>query len=40
MRARYGRERKQEALRRIIETAGRRFKNDGIDGSGIAALMA
>ena len=38
--ARYGRERKQETRRRIIETAGRRFKSDGIDGSGIAALMA
>ena len=25
---------------RIIEAAGRRFKTDGIDGSGIAALMA
>jgi len=37
---RYGRERKQETRRRIIETAGRRFKTDGIDGSGIAALMA
>lgn len=37
---RYGRERKQETRRRIIETAGRRFKSDGIDGSGIAALMA
>jgi TetR/AcrR family transcriptional regulator, transcriptional repressor for nem operon len=37
---RYGRERKQATRRRIIETAGRRFKADGIDGSGIAALMA
>jgi TetR/AcrR family transcriptional regulator, transcriptional repressor for nem operon len=37
---RYGRERKQETRRRIIEAAGRRFKADGIDGSGIAALMA
>jgi AcrR family transcriptional regulator len=37
---RYGRERKQVTRRRIIETAGRRFKADGIDGSGIAALMA
>ena len=24
---------------RIIEAAGRRFNSDGIDGSGIAALM-
>jgi TetR/AcrR family transcriptional regulator, transcriptional repressor for nem operon len=37
---RYGPERKQETRRRIIEAAGRRFKADGIDGSGIAALMA
>jgi TetR/AcrR family transcriptional repressor of nem operon len=37
---RYGRERKQATRQRIIETAGRRFKTDGIDGSGIAALMA
>jgi TetR/AcrR family transcriptional repressor of nem operon len=37
---RYGRERKQATRRRIIETAGRRFKADGIDGSGVAALMA
>ena len=37
---RYGRERKQATRRRIIETAGRRFKADGINGSGIAALMA
>jgi TetR/AcrR family transcriptional regulator, transcriptional repressor for nem operon len=37
---RYGREHKQVTRRRIIEAAGRRFKADGIDGSGIAALMA
>ena len=30
----------QETRQRIIETAGRRFKRDGIDGSGIATLMA
>jgi TetR/AcrR family transcriptional regulator, transcriptional repressor for nem operon len=36
---RYGKEHKQETRQRIIETAGRRFKRDGIDGSGIAALM-
>ncbi|WP_416219859.1 TetR/AcrR family transcriptional regulator [Frankia sp. Cas4] len=35
-----GRERKQMTRRRIIEAAGCRFKTDGIDGSGIAALMA
>jgi TetR/AcrR family transcriptional regulator, transcriptional repressor for nem operon len=38
--ARYGKEHKQETRRRIIETAGRRLKRDGIDGSGIATLMA
>jgi TetR/AcrR family transcriptional regulator, transcriptional repressor for nem operon len=37
---RYGTEHKQATRRRIIETAGRRLKRDGIDGSGIAALMA
>ncbi len=37
-----GAERRQATRRRIIETAGRRFKRDGIDGidgSGIATLM-
>ena len=38
--ARYGAEHKSETRQRIIETAGRRLKQDGIDGSGIAALMA
>jgi TetR/AcrR family transcriptional regulator, transcriptional repressor for nem operon len=38
--ARYGKEHKQATRRRIIETAGRRLKRDGIDGSGIATLMA
>jgi TetR/AcrR family transcriptional regulator, transcriptional repressor for nem operon len=37
--ARYDVEHKAETRRRIIETAGRRLKQDGIDGSGIAALM-
>jgi TetR/AcrR family transcriptional repressor of nem operon len=37
--ARYGKEHKEATRRRIIETAGRRFKQDGIDGSGIATLM-
>jgi AcrR family transcriptional regulator len=37
--ARYGKEHKQATRRRIIETAGRRLKQDGIDGSGIATLM-
>ena len=38
--ARYGKEHKQASRRRIVEAAGRRFKRDGIDGSGIASLMA
>jgi AcrR family transcriptional regulator len=38
--ARYGKEHKQATRQRIIETSGRRFKRDGIDGSGIATLMA
>lgn len=38
--ARYGKEHKQATRRRIIDTAGRRLKRDGIDGSGVAALMA
>ncbi|MEU0031112.1 TetR/AcrR family transcriptional regulator [Streptomyces sp. NPDC006335] len=36
---RYGKEHKAETRRRIIETAGRRFKQDGIDGSGVSTLM-
>lgn len=38
--ARYGVERKAETRRRIIEAAGRRLKQDGIDGSGIATVMS
>jgi len=38
--ARYGTEHKEATRQRIIESAGRRLKRDGIDGSGIAALMA
>jgi TetR/AcrR family transcriptional repressor of nem operon len=38
--ARYGKEHKQATRQRIIESAGRRLKRDGIDGSGIATLMA
>jgi TetR/AcrR family transcriptional regulator, transcriptional repressor for nem operon len=38
--ARYGAEHKRATRQRMIETAGRRFKSDGIDGSGIAALVA
>jgi TetR/AcrR family transcriptional repressor of nem operon len=37
---RYGKEHKEATRRRIIETAGRRLKRDGIDGSGVATLMA
>lgn len=38
--ARYDREHKDATRRRIIERAGRRFKRDGVDRSGIATLMA
>ncbi len=37
---RYGSEHKRETRRRIIASAGSRLKRDGIDGSGIASLMA
>ncbi|WP_406335795.1 TetR/AcrR family transcriptional regulator [Streptomyces sp. NBC_00203] len=36
---RYRNEHKQATRQRIIETAGRRFKRDGIDASGISTLM-
>ena len=38
--ARYGKDQKQVTRQRIIDASGRRFKRDGIDGSGIAALMS
>jgi len=38
--ARYDQAHKESTRRRIIETAGRLFKRDGINGTGIAALMA
>jgi TetR/AcrR family transcriptional repressor of nem operon len=38
--ARYDKEHKQATRQRIIEMAGNRFKADGIDGSGVATLMA
>jgi AcrR family transcriptional regulator len=38
--ARYGKEHKEATRQRIIDTAGRRFKKDGIDRSGVATLMA
>ncbi len=37
---RYAKEHKLETRRRIVESAGRRLKRDGIDGSGVATLMA
>lgn len=37
---RYAKEHKEETRTRILETSSRRFKSDGVDGSGIAALMA
>ncbi|MEU7743709.1 TetR/AcrR family transcriptional regulator [Nonomuraea sp. NPDC049158] len=37
---RYSQEHKRATRQRIIETAGRRLKKDGIDGSGVATLMA
>lgn len=37
--ARYGAEHKDATRRRIIDRAGRRFKRDGVDRSGIATLM-
>ena len=37
---RYSEDHKQATRRRILEVAGRRFKKDGIDGSGVATLMA
>ena len=38
--ARYGKQHKEATRRRIIEAAGRRLKHEGIDGSGVTALMA
>jgi TetR/AcrR family transcriptional regulator, transcriptional repressor for nem operon len=37
---RYGKDHKQVTRQRIVEAAGRRFKEDGIDGAGVAAVMA
>jgi AcrR family transcriptional regulator len=37
---RYTNEHKQMTRQRIIEKAGHRFKQDGIDGSGISTLMS
>jgi len=38
--ARYGKEHKQQTRQRVIAAAGHRLKQDGIDGSGVAVLMA
>jgi TetR/AcrR family transcriptional repressor of nem operon len=37
---RYSKDQKQATRRRIVEAAGRRFKQDGIDGAGVAAVMS
>jgi TetR/AcrR family transcriptional regulator, transcriptional repressor for nem operon len=37
---RYSKDHKQETRQRIVEVAGRRFKQDGIEGAGVAAVMA
>jgi TetR/AcrR family transcriptional regulator, transcriptional repressor for nem operon len=37
---RYSKHHKQATRQRILESAGRRFKQDGIDGAGVAAVMS
>jgi TetR/AcrR family transcriptional repressor of nem operon len=37
---RYGKDHKQATRQRILEAAGRRFKQDGIDGAGVSAVMS
>jgi TetR/AcrR family transcriptional regulator, transcriptional repressor for nem operon len=37
---RYSKDHKQATRQRILEAAGRRFKEDGIDGAGVAAVMS
>ena len=37
---RYPKDQKQATRQRILEAAGRRFKADGIDGAGVAAVMS
>src|SRR3954468_20960941 len=37
---RYGKDQKQATRQRILQAAGRRFKHDGIDGAGVAAVMS
>lgn len=38
--ARYDKEHKEQTRRRIVETSARRFKQDGVNASGISTLMA
>jgi TetR/AcrR family transcriptional regulator, transcriptional repressor for nem operon len=37
---RYSKDHKQATRHRILEAAGRRFKQEGIDGAGVAAVMS
>ena len=37
---RYSKDHKQATRQRIVEAAGRRFKQDGIDGAGVATVMS
>ncbi|WP_046868182.1 TetR/AcrR family transcriptional regulator [Microvirga massiliensis] len=37
---RYEKGRKEETRRRVVEVASRRFRRDGIEGTGVAGLMA
>src|SRR5215210_3832954 len=37
---RYSKDHKQDTRQRILEAAGRRFKQEGIDGAGVAAVMS
>ena len=37
---RYSKDHKQATRQRILEAAGRRFKEDGIDSAGVAAVMS
>lgn len=37
---RYGKDQKRATRGRILQAAGRRFKQDGIDGAGVATLMS
>jgi AcrR family transcriptional regulator len=37
---RYSKDHKQATRQRILEVAGRRFKQDGVDGTGVATVMS